>query len=219
MVVAAGHGQTCSLANKSTNIAASCSHSGFICTSYNSRVGGDTGNAAYIIGASHFTVHHSVFHECTGSQLCKQRLIVAITANRQRHGVAVAVKGAGKVAGIGLGDNDILRQRIAAAGVHRRKLLRGADSSFRQRQRRAAAAGKPGHRHFLSRLLLLLRLLILGGDIAVRIRRGGLFLLGLLLLIRGQRVGQHGGGQQADDHHDGQQPAYDSLLHISFSFM
>ena len=133
--------------------------------------------------------------------------------------MAVAVKGAGKVAGIGLGDNDILRQRIAAAGVHRRKLLRGADSSFRQRQRRAAAAGRPGHRHFRSRLLLLLRLLILGGDIAVRIRRGGLFLLGLLLLLRGQRVGQHGGGQQADGHHDGQQPAYDSLLHVSFSFM
>ena len=133
--------------------------------------------------------------------------------------MAVAVKGAGKVAGIGLGDNDILRQRIAAAGVHLRKLLRGADSSFRQRQRRAAAAGHLGRRRFRSRLLLLLRLLIPGRDGVLRVHRSYLFLLGLLLLIRGQRVGQHGGGQQADDHHDGQQPAYDSLPHISFSFM
>ena len=133
--------------------------------------------------------------------------------------MAVAVKGAGKVAGIGLGDNDILRQRIAAAGDHRGKLLRGADSSFRQHRRRAAAAGRPGHRRFRSRLLLLLRLLILGKDGVLRVHRSYLFLLGLLLLIRGQRVGQHGGGQQADDHHDGQQPAYDSLPHISFSFM
>ena len=143
--------------------------------------------------------------------------------------MAVAVKGAGKagkagnIVAIGRRDGDIRRQLIIAAGLHRGKRLRGADILHRacrsQHRRRAAAAGHLGHRHFLSRLLLLLRLLILGGDIAVRIRRGGLFLLGLLLLIRGQRVGQHGGGQQADDHHDGQQPAYDSLLHVSFSFM
>ena len=137
--------------------------------------------------------------------------------------MAVAVKGTGKVVGIGRRDGDIRRQLIIAAGLHRRKRLRGADilhrACRRQRQRRTAAAGHLGRRRFRSRLLLLLRLLILGGDIAVRIRRGGLFLLGLLLLIRGQRVGQHGGGQQADDHHDGQQPAYDSLPHISFSFM
>ena len=88
-----------------------------------------------------------------------------------------------------------------------------------QVERRAAAAGHLGRRRFRSRLLLLLRLLIPGRDGVLRVHRSYLFLLGLLLLIRGQRVGQHGGGQQADDHHDGQQPAYDSLLHVSFSFM
>ena len=158
--------------------------------------------------------HHGAARECF-----EQADIGRGSGDIQRHGVAVAVKGAGKVVGIGRRDGDILRQRIAAAGVHLRKLLRGADSSFRQRQRRAAAAGHLGRRRFRSRLLLLLRLLILGRDGVLRVHRSYLFLLGLLLLIRGQRVGQHGGGQQADDHHDGQQPAYDSLPHISFSFM
>ena len=176
-------------------------------------------NAGNAFRARHCTIHFHILHHGAARQRLEQTDIVRFGGNIQRHGVAVAVKGAGKVAGIGLGDNDILRQRIAAAGVHRRKLLRGADSSFRQRQRRAAAAGHLGHRHFLSRLLLLLRLLILGRDGVLRVHRSYLFLLGLLLLIRGQRVGQHGGGQQADDHHDGQQPAYDSLLHVSFSFM
>ena len=140
--------------------------------------------------------------------------------------MAVAVKGAGKVGkfvGIGRRDGDVRRQLIIAARLHRRKHLRGADILHRacrsQHRRRTAAAGHLGRRRFRSRLLLLLRLLIPGRDGVLRVHRSYLFLLGLLLLIRGQRVGQHGGGQQADDHHDGQQPAYDSLLHVSFSFM
>ena len=137
--------------------------------------------------------------------------------------MAVAVKGAGKFVGIRLSDRDIRRQPIGAVGLHLGKFLRSADilhrACRRQRQRRAATAGHLGRRRFRSRLLLLLRLLISGRDGVLRVHRSYLFLLGLLLLIRGQRVGQHGGGQQADDHHDGQQPAYDSLPHISFSFM
>lgn len=167
-----------------------------------------------------------ILHHGAARQFAEQADISRGSGDIQRHGVAVAVKGAGKIVGIGRRDGDIRRQLIIAAGLHRRKRLRGADilhrACRRQHRRRTAATGHLGHRRFRSRLLLLLRLLrllILGGDIAVRIRRGGLFLLGLLLLIRGQRVGQHGGGQQADDHHDGQQPAYDSLLHVSFSFM
>ena len=164
-----------------------------------------------------------ILHHGAARQFAEQADIGCGSGDIQRHGVAVAVKGAGKVVGIRLGDRDVRCQLIAAAGLHLGKFLRGADILHRacrsQHRRRAAAAGRPGHRHFLSRLLLLLRLLILGRDGVLRVRRSYLFLPGLLLLIRGQRVGQHGGGQQADDHHDGQQPAYDSLPHISFSFM
>ena len=52
--------------------------------------------------------------------------------------------------------------------------------AFRQRQRRAAAAGHLGRRRFRSRLLLLLRLLIPGRDGVLRVHRSYLFLLGLL---------------------------------------
>ena len=159
----------------------------------------------------------NILYRCPADQFLKQTGVGTAAGNIQRHGVAVAVKGSGKVAGIGLGDNDILRQRIAAAGDHILEAIRIVDGC--RRTVRAAAAGRPGHRHFLSRLLLLLRLLIPGRDGVLRVHRSYLFLLGLLLLIRGQHVGQHGGGQQADNHHDGQQPAYDSLLHVSFSFM
>ena len=131
--------------------------------------------------------------------------------------MAVAVKGAGKVVGIRLGNRNVRCQLIAAAGDHVPEVIRIVDGC--RRTVRPAAAGHLGHRHFLSRLLLLLRLLIPGRDGVLRVHRSYLFLLGLLLLIRGQRVGQHGGGQQADDHHNGQQPAYDSLLHVSFSSM
>ena len=170
-----------------------------------------------------------ILHHGAACQFAEQADIGRGSGDIQRYGVAVAVKGAGKagkagnIVAIGRRDGDVRRQLIIAAGLHRGKRLRGADilhrACRRQHRRRAAAAGHLGHRHFLSRLLLLLRLLILSRDGVLRVRRSYLFLLGLLLLIRGQRVGQHGGGQQADDHHDGQQPAYDSLLHVSFSFM
>ena len=165
----------------------------------------------------------NILYRCPADQFLKQTGVGTAAGDIQRHGVAVAVKGTGKVVGIRLSDRDIRCQLIAAAGVHVRKRLRGADILHRacrsQHRHRAAAAGRPGHRRFRSGLLLLLRLLIPGRDGVLRVRRSYLFLLGLLLLIRGQRVGQHGGGQHADDHHDGQQPAYDSLPHISFSFM
>ena len=170
-----------------------------------------------------------ILHHGAARQFAEQADIGRGSGDIQRHGVAVAVKGAGKagnIVAIGRRDGDVRRQLIIAVGLHRRKRLRGADilhrACRRQHRRRTAAAGHLGRRRFRSRLLLLLlllRLLILGRDGVLRIHRSYLFLLGLLLLIRGQRVGQHGGGQQADDHHDGQQPAYDSLLHVSFSFM
>ena len=161
-----------------------------------------------------------ILHHGAARQFAEQADISRGSGDIQRHGVAVAVKGAGKFVSIGLRDGDIRRQLIIAAGLHRRKRLRGADilhrACRRQHRRRPAAAGHLGRRRFRSGPLLLLRLLIPGRDGVLRVRQVGLL---LLLLLRGQRVGQHGGGQQADDHHDGQQPAYDSLPHISFSFM
>ena len=158
-----------------------------------------------------------ILHHGAARQFAEQADIGRGSGDIQRHGVAVAVKGAGKVVGIRLGNRDVRRQLIAAAGDHFLEAIRIVDGC--RRTVRPAAAGRPGHRRFQSRLLLLLRLLIPGRDGVLRVRRSYLFLQGLLLLIRGQRVGQHGGGQQTDDHHDGQQPAYDSLLHVSFSFM
>ena len=181
-------------------------------------------NAGNAFRARHCTIHFHILHHGAARQFAEQADIGRGSGDIQRHGVAVAVKGAGKVVlGIGRRDGDIRRQLIIAVGLHLGKFLRGADILHRacrsQHRCRTAAAGHLGRRRFRSRLLLLLRLLIPGRDGVLRVRRSYLFLLGLLLLIRGQRVGQHGGGQHADDHHDGQQPAYDSLPHISFSFM
>ena len=215
-----------SFAQNTAHILSSCNTRGIFAIFDLNIICSIASNACYTFLTGHRSLDRNVFHHGAVRQFAEQADIGRRSGDIQRHGVAVAVKGAGKVGkfvGIGRRDGDIRRQLIIAAGLHRGKILRCADILHRacrsQHRRRTAAAGHLGRRRFRSRLLLPLRLLIPGRGGVLRVRRSYLFLLGLLLLIRGQRVGQHGGGQHADDHHDGQQPAYDSLLHVSFSFM